>query len=641
MCGICGFIDRDGRANGDAYPELISSMTASLAHRGPDGAGHWLDRDQGVALGHRRLAVIDTSPLGEQPMASRDGRVVVVFNGEIYNFRRLRSELEQQGCIPRGQSDTEVLVEAIALWGIDSTLDRLIGIFAFAAWESDKRRLTLARDHLGVKPLYWAQLGSGIIFGSQPRVFRLFPGWSSELNPDALAAVLRFGHVVAPDCVYRQARCLMPGTTLSWQLDAPNPRIRTFYNLTDVALSGQATPFDQPDGDVIERLESLFIEILDDQMISDVPLGAFLSGGIDSSFVVAMMQRHSERPVRTFTIGFDQADYSEAKDASAVAAHLGTEHTEHVVSDAELSGFAARLPEVYDEPFADASQIPTMLVSALAADSVTVVLSGDGGDELFAGYNRHLWASRAWRAIRGTPVGFRRLTAASLRYPPPELWNLISLLIPYRRRPRQLGDKIDKLARLALQQDLGAVYTELRTQVQCPEDYLHGKAPGSRPPLICSELDEISALQLTDATSYLPDDILVKVDRASMFYGLEARVPLLDPRLVEFGWRLPPRLKIRDRQGKWILRQALYRHVPRALVDRPKSGFSVPVDDWLRGPLRAWAEGLLMDGDSAGDVVDMASVHNLWRGHLGGKMQAGRALWPLLMLIAWINYWRP
>jgi asparagine synthase (glutamine-hydrolysing) len=641
MCGICGFIDRDRRATGDSYPPLISTMTASLAHRGPDGCGHWIDQHQGVALGHRRLAVIDTSPSGEQPMVSRDGRVALVFNGEIYNFRRLRNALEQQGCRLKGQSDTEVLVEAIALWGVDSTLDRLIGIFAFAVWELDTRRLTLARDHLGVKPVYWAPLGRGIIFGSQPRVFRLFPGWSSELNPDALASVLRFGHVAAPACIYRQAHCLMPGTTLTWQTDAPGPRIREFYKLTDAARSGQAAPFVQSDDEAIERLDSLFAEILEDQMIADVPLGAFLSGGIDSTLVVAMMQRHSSRPVRTFTIGFEQGDYNEATDASVVAAYLGTEHTEHIVSGAELSSLAAKLPEVYDEPFADASQIPTMLVSALAADSVTVVLSGDGGDELFAGYNRHLWAARIWRSIGGTPVGLRRLFAASLSYPSPRFWNRLSLLIPYRRRPRQLGDKIDKLARLAHQRDLGSVYAELRTQIRSPEHYLSCQAHGSATPVICSGLDDVSALQLVDAGGYLPDDILVKVDRASMFYGLEARVPLLDQRLVDFSWRLDPRLKIRDSQGKWILRELLYRHVPRELVDRPKSGFSVPVDDWLRGPLRAWADGLLMDGDSAQDVVDLASVRNLWRGHIEGKIQAGRSLWPLVMLVAWIDYWRP
>lgn len=641
MCGICGLIDPNGLLNTNDYHGIISGMTTSLAHRGPDGEGHWLDRQNDVALGHRRLAVIDVSALGRQPMASADGRIILVFNGEIYNFRRLRRQLEREGGRLRGTSDTEVLVEAIAAWGVRPTLDRLIGIFAFAVWEKHERRLTLARDHLGVKPLYWSKLGDGILFASQPRAFRTIPNWSSELDRQAIVSVLRFGHVSGPASIYRHAASLPPGAMLTWQADAPEPNVHRYYHPVDAAQRASASGLDLPPDGLVDLLDGLFAQVLADQMIADVPLGAFLSGGIDSSFVVAMMQKQSLHPVQTFTIGFDQKDYDEAQDAAEVASYLGTEHTEHIVSDDDIGRLVAQLPEVYDEPFSDASQIPTMLVSGLARKSVTVVLSGDGGDELFAGYNRHLWAPRLWRRIRGQPIWLRNLIATGLAFPPPRFWDGAGQLLPHRSRPRQLADKVDKLSRLLRQHDLPSIYAELRTQLPDPSLLVDFAATTGLSVDQFPEVDDLTALQLADTVGYLPDDILVKVDRASMQRGLEARVPLLDQRIVDFAWHLPRRAKMRDGKGKWLLRQLLQLHLPKRLIDRPKSGFSVPIDDWLRGPLRPWCEATLMEDDRADETLDLARVRQLWREHRNGEKKAGRELWPMIVLVAWINHWRP
>ena len=639
MCGICGFIDSGRRLGADTYPPLVEAMTASLAHRGPDDGGHWIDAAAGAVFGHRRLAVIDPSPDGRQPMLSGDGRVVLSFNGEIYNYRALRDDLAATGCRFRGQSDTEVLVEALAHWGPKATLARIDGIFAFAAWEIRERRLTLARDHLGVKPLYWGRLGGGLMFASELRALRLLPGWSAEIAPSALYGLIRYGHVTGRDSIYRGVQQLPPGTLLTWTPNQP-PAEHRFYDLAAVARAGQATPLALSDDAAIDRLESLLDAILADQMVADVPLGAFLSGGIDSSTVVALMQRRADRPVRTFTIGFGDRDYDEAAHAAAVARHLGTDHTELYVGERDLLDLVPRLAEVYDEPFADASQMPTLLISALARTRVTVALSGDGGDELFAGYDRHLWAGRVWRRAERYPAWLRQLAGGTLSLPPPAVWRGLADVLPARVRPRLLGHKAQKLSGALMQRDLAGIFDSLRA-VNLSSRRLVRHVPDPLTLETLEEgLDDLAAVQLADALGYLPDDILTKVDRASMRHGLEVRVPLLDRRLVDFAWRLPSDLKVRGGRGKWLLRALLHRHVPAALVERPKAGFSVPIDDWLRGPLRDWGEALLGAGANETDeLLDVFAVRALWRRHLDGTADLGLRLWPCLMFLAWFEHW--
>jgi asparagine synthase (glutamine-hydrolysing) len=640
MCGICGFVEGHRPRPGSDCQALVEAMAETLFPRGPDGGGHWTDPAAGVALGHRRLAIIDVSDQGHQPMVSADGRVVVSFNGEIYNYRVLRAELESAGRRFRGGSDTEVLVEALALWGAEATLRRLLGIFAFAAWETRERRLTLARDHLGVKPLYWGRRGSGLMFGSELKALRALPGWEPEIDRGALTAFVRFGQVPGPLSIYRGVHQLPPGTLLTWDA-ASGPRQRRFYDLSAVARAGLAQPLDLPEDEAADRLEALLDQVIAGQMIADVPLGAFLSGGIDSSTVVALMQRRADRPVRTFCIGFRHGDYDEAEHAAAVARHLGTEHTELYVGEPDLLDLVPRLAEVYDEPFADASQLPTLLVCALARRQVTVALSGDGGDELFAGYNRHLWAGRLWRRAAGYPAWLRHLVAGAVTRMPPRVWHGLASAIPQRHRPRQLGDKLDKAARLIAEPDLAAGYAAVRSAWPQARALVLGAPDAPSPTPLAEGLDPVSALQLADALAYLPDDILTKVDRASMSLGLEARVPLLDPRVAAFAWRLPARLKVRGGTGKWLLRQVLYRHVPKALVERPKSGFSVPLDAWLRGPLKAMAADLLAPRRLAGQgLLDPGPITALWNAHQGGRVDAGQRLWHILALQLWLERWR-
>jgi asparagine synthase (glutamine-hydrolysing) len=639
MCGICGFIDSRGRLAPDGYPSLIGAMTATLAHRGPDDGGHWADPAAGVALGHRRLAVIDVSAHGHQPMLSSDGRIALSFNGEIYNYRSLRDELAADGARFSGHSDTEVLAEALASWGPEKTLARINGIFAFAAWDIARRRLILARDHLGVKPLYWGLTDGLLMFASELRALRALPGWSAEIAPSAALAVIRYAHVISPDSIYRGVRQLPPGMMVSWTPGSA-PVEHRFYDLAAVARQGQATPLAVDDSQAVEQLEALLDTILADQMVADVPLGAFLSGGIDSSTVVALMQRRDSRRVRTFTIGFGERDYDEARHAAAVARHLGTEHTELYVGERDLLDLVPSLAEVYDEPFADASQLPTLLISKLARASVTVALSGDGGDELFAGYNRHLWSVRLWHRAGRYPIRLRQLLGRALALPSPGFWQGLERLLPAHRRRLMLGDKARKLGRALAQPDLAGIYDTVRAVN--PDTLALTRAAAAPPTLgpLEAAVDDVTALQLADALGYLPDDILNKVDRASMRHGLEVRVPLLDRRLVDFAWRLPTEFKLRDGQGKWLLRQVLHRHVPAALVERPKTGFTVPLDAWLRGPLREWAESLLWDGaGGAGELLDIEAVRALWRAHLAGTADLGLQLWPCLALLAWSDRW--
>jgi asparagine synthase (glutamine-hydrolysing) len=644
MCGIAGFLDR---RCGDAgrLTRTVADMTSRLRHRGPDAEGVWVDGEVGLALGHRRLAIVDLSPAGAQPMVSGCGGFVLVYNGELYNAPELARELETAGVRRRGHSDTELLIEWCARYGVRSLLERAEGMFAFALWDRAARRLTLARDRLGIKPLYWGHWPGLLLFGSELKALRCHDGWVPEIDRPALAACLRLGYVPAPHSIYRGVQKLEPGCLLTFAPDTgAGPVPEPYWRLRAVARAGLDDPFTGSPDEAVSELARLLGRAVQGEMISDVPLGCFLSGGIDSSTVAALMQAGSPRPIRTFSIGFAAAGYDEAAAAKRVAAHLGTDHTEFQVDPAAALEVVPHLPEWYDEPFADSSQIPTHMVARLARRQVTVALSGDGGDEVFAGYTRYLWADRLWRRLRRLPMPLRRAAAAllaSLSGPVPgALAGAAAALLPAGLRPSHPADKLRKLAGIMDAESADALFRRLVSLWPDPERLV----PGAREArgLLWDEAvaqdfpDFTQRMQLLDSVTYLPDDILVKVDRATMAVALEARVPLLNHKVVEFAWRLPPDLKIRDGQSKWVLRQVLYRHVPRALVDRPKQGFSIPLAAWLRGPLRDWAETLLEPATLAGDgLLNPVPIRHAWAEHLAGHRDHAHALWAVLMVQAW------
>ena len=631
MCGLAGLIDP--RAGPQALLARARAMAATLAHRGPDRDAAWSDPEAGFAVGFRRLAIVDLSPNGDQPMLSADGRWVIAYNGEVYNAGELRAELEARGSRCRGHSDTEVILEGSAAWGVRATVERLIGMFAIALWDRRERRLWLVRDRLGIKPLYWLQRGPLLLFGSELKALRADDGWSPELDRDALAAFLRTVYVPAPHTIYREVRKLEPGTILSCDA-AGRLSSERYWALEQVAAAGIV---ERSDAEAADELEALLRDAVRRRLVADVPLGAFLSGGIDSSTVVALMQAESPRPVRTFTIGFADPAYDESAAAAAVAGHLGTEHTELKVDEAAARGVIPRLAEIYDEPFADASQIPTLLVSELTRRHVTVALSGDGGDEVFAGYNRYVEAPRLWRQLGALPAFLRQAAAGGIGAVSPSAWD--RLLRAWPGAPRLAGEKLHKLAQVLDADSEDALYGRLLTHWPAPAA-MAGAASEARghwgdPSLKAAFPDFMARMQVTDSLDYLPDDILVKLDRATMAASLEGRVPLLDHRLVAFAWSLHKRQKLRDGEGKWLLRRVLERHVPRHLVERPKMGFAVPIADWLRGPLRDWAEALL----ARPGPIDMAPVRRAWAEHQAGRRNWQYPLWAVLMFQAWAARW--
>lgn len=648
MCGITGFLTHRSLEEAAGLRDL-RNMCDSMEHRGPDDFGQWVDAHAGVALGHRRLAIVDLSVHGHQPMISACGRYVIVYNGEIYNFEQLRKKLDSMTNPPvwRGHSDTEVLLAAIAQWGVKWTLQNLCGMFAFALWDRDERVLTLARDPLGEKPLYYGWVGNTFLFGSELKALRQYPTFSEvTIDRDALCLYMRYNSIPAPYTIYKGVKKLLPGTFAAIRPDRPDVTMETYWSLDNAVAHGRAHPFAGSETDAVKALDELLRTVVSEQMVADVPLGAFLSGGIDSSTIVALMQAQATRPVKTFTIGFDEAGFDEAEHARAVARHLGTEHHELYVTPALALDVVPQLPLIYDEPFADSSQIPTFLVSQMTRHHVTVSLSGDGGDELFGGYNRHVAAQGLWDKLGSVPLPARHLAARCIKGVRGEHLDRMAApllgLLPKNRRQTQVGAKLHKLADVMGAGSLEALYERLVSTFDAPEQIVLG---GKEPSIVASfaerlppELSNAERMMYLDTLQYLPTDILAKVDRAGMRVSLETRIPFLDRRVVEFAWSIPVSMKVRDGKGKLLLRKLLDLYVPKQLIDRPKQGFGVPVGAWLRGELREWASELL-DSTRLKDegFLNVPAVERMWRQHLAGTHNWHSQLWSILMFEAWLD----
>ncbi len=619
-------------------------MADRLQHRGPDDAGCWSDMAHGVAMAHRRLAVVGPGLGSRQPMRSPCGRYTLVFNGEIYETRPLRRRAESGagGWRWHGDSDTEVLLATLIQQGVDVALGHLEGMFAFALWDGHRSELTLARDRIGIKPLYWGRESGNLLFASQLGAFRAFPDFRPKLDRKALSAYMRYGCVPNPQCIYRGFHQVEPGTALTFSDPESAPRTHRYGSLPEIARRSQSRLLEGDDTQVTDEVEQVFDRAVRRRMVADVPLGAFLSGGIDSSLVVASMQAQSGRPIRTFCLGVDHRDYDESRWASQVAAHLGTDHSEMMVTERQIVDVIQTLPEVFDEPFADSSQIPMQLVSQFAREHVTVCLSGDGGDELFAGYNRHLWVPRIWRAIGGVPPALRRRLSQGLERVGIEgfgaLLSRLGSVLPGSLEVRAPAAKLQKIVETLGAESAEDLHRLLQSHWKHPESLVLGVDADDELAVDDTGLGAVEKMLLRDMLTYLPNDILTKVDRASMAVGLEARVPMLDRDLVELAWRVPTRFKIRGDKTKWVLREMLSRRVPPSLTERPKSGFGVPLGDLLRGPLRDWAENLL-DPKSIREqgFLNADLVSQTWAQHRAGR-SLEHPLWTVLMFQAWLGH---
>lgn len=656
MCGIAGFIQTQPLSEGLT---VAAHMASAMHHRGPDDAGVWVNDSGQAHLAHARLAIVDLSPLGHQPMASPSGRYMMAFNGEVYNFPKLRQELELLGCVFRGHSDTEVLVNGMEHWGLEKTLQKSAGMFAIALWDNKHNTLTLARDRMGEKPLYfgWVGKGSGpkgLVFASELKAIKQHPDFKGEINRDALSLMMRHNAIPAPHSIYKNIYKLPAATTLEVSLSdiesgqffgsMMTEKQSRYWDFDRVVSEGRANRLQASDSELIDQLDSVLKESISEKMVADVPLGAFLSGGYDSTAVVALMQSLSDKPVHTFSIGFHEKGYNEAEHAKAVAQHLGTEHTEMYVTPEQALAVIPKLPSIYDEPFSDSSQIPMFLVSEMTKQHVTVALSGDGGDELFGGYNRYTFGNGLWNKLSKVPAPLRQGLALGVQAVPPKWLDALLLpamkLLPQKYQLASPGDKLHKLASILGLKDSNQLYLKLLSHWDQPENLvLHSNEPENAFfPRFDPVDDFVEKMMAIDTVHYMADDILTKVDRASMAVSLESRVPLIDHRVVEFAWQLPFNCKIRNGEGKWILKHLIDRYVPRSIMERPKMGFGVPIDQWLRSELREWAEDLLKPEKLRQQgYFNEPMVTEKWQEHLSGARNWQYYLWDVLMFQAWLR----
>ncbi len=645
MCGIVGFISPPySNKKSKNLSSNATQMIEQLHYRGPDDKGVWTSDDDGVALAHSRLAIVDLSPAGHQPMESHNGRYVIIFNGEIYNHLDIRAELEQRDTTItwHGHSDTETLIAGFSAWGVEKTIKKTTGMFAFAVWDKQTKTLTMGRDRLGEKPLYYGWQGDTFFFGSELKALKAHPDFQADIDRNALTLFLRHNYIPEPYSIYKGIAKLQAGCILVLNHGETEGEITQYWSAVDIAKAGVETPFKGTPTQAVDELEVRLSKSVKQQMMADVPLGAFLSGGIDSSTIVAMMQSQSDRPVNTFTIGFDVPNYNEAVHAKSVAEHLGTNHTELYISASTAMDVIPDLPQIYDEPFADESQIPTFLVSKMAKEHVTVSLSGDGGDELFCGYNRYHITAKSWGKLSPIPQSMRKVLSAGLTSVSPQLWTKLSHMLPEKKRPQLLGDKIHKGAGVLASDSIQDLYKGLTSTWKDPASLVIG---GTEPATLLTdnypnldELSDIERMMVLDVLTYLPDDILAKVDRAAMRNSLETRVPMLDQNVIEFAWQLPIDYKLRNGISKWPLREVLYRHVPKEIIERPKMGFSVPIAEWLREPLRDWAEALLDETRlSEEGFFKVDTIRKVWNEHLSGQFDRSAQLWNVLMFQAWLE----
>lgn len=648
MCGINGFYSN----NSSTFDNVINEMNSAISHRGPDSAGTWMNRSSGIVLGHQRLSIVDLSMNGNQPMKSSSGRFVITYNGEIYNHLEIRKELEQNfsNLKWRGYSDTETLIEAIDFWGIENALKKIDGMFAFALWDQKECCLTLARDRIGEKPLYFGWQGNGdnkvFLFSSELKALKVHPEFNGQINMDSVALQLRYSYIPAPYSIYKNIFKLSPGHFLQLKNNDLKknllPISKTYWSLIKKAIYGNSNQLLNSDSDIQNNLEKRLKNSVKKQMMSDVPFGAFLSGGIDSSLIVALMQSQSIHPIKTFTIGFNEDDYSEAKYAKKIAKHLGTDHTELYVSAKSAMEVIPKLATIYDEPFSDSSQIPTYLVSELARQNIKVALSGDGGDELFCGYNRYVMSKRFWSKLNLMPTFIRKILALGIQSISPQKWDIMSKILLGLNQYSNFGDKMHKGAKVLEAKTLNDMYFMLCSHWQNPSDVvINTKEPKTIFNKFKKELGILNSqeqMMAIDFITYLPDDILVKVDRAAMSLSLETRIPFLDHQLIEYVWKIPHSLKLKDGSGKWILKKILNQYVPKKFMNRPKMGFGVPLDTWLRGPLREWVENLISENRLKQEgYFNHSLIRQKWTEHLSGKKNWHSDLWDVLMFQAWID----